>query len=125
MILNHIGVANESREHALRFYRDFLGLEVTKEALLAPELSEQLFSVSREIKMMVFEKEGIKVEVFISGFEHARPDFAHFGIFVDNLSEMTAKARQFDVELVTGKYKEKTVYFLKDFSGNMIEIKQK
>lgn len=125
MLLNHVGITNRSEEQALRFYGDLLGLEKTKEILLAPELSEQIFAVSKEIKILVFEAQGIKVEVFISDFKEALPDFAHFGIFIDNLSELIEKAKRSDVEFIVGTHKEKTVYFLKDFSGNLIEIKQK
>lgn len=78
MELNHVGITNKSEEQALLFYRDFLGLEKTREILLPPELSEQLFSLSQEIKVFVFEKTGIKIEVFISDFQHANPNFTHF-----------------------------------------------
>ncbi|MCF6156962.1 MAG: hypothetical protein E3K36_17395 [Candidatus Brocadia sp.] len=125
MELNHIGITNTNEEQALRFYRDFLGLEKTREILLDPELSEQLFSLSREIKVLVFEKIGIKIEVFISDFHHANPNFTHFGIMLDNFSEVTEKARRSNVDIIMGKHKDKIVYFLKDFSGNLIEIKQK
>ncbi len=125
MELNHIGITNKSEEQALQFYQDFLGLEKTREILLAPELSEQLFSLSREIKVLVFEKPGIKIEVFISDFQHANPNFTHFGIMLDNFSVVTEKAQRSHVDLIIGKHKEKSVYFLKDFSGNLIEIKQK
>ena len=125
MELNHIGITNKSEEQALQFYRDFLGLEKTKEILLPPELSEQLFSLSQEIKVLVFERPGIKVEVFISDFQHANPNFTHFGLMLDNFSEVTEKAQRSHVDLIIGKHKDKTVYFLKDFSGNLIEIKQK
>ena len=125
MELNHIGVTNKSEEQALQFYRDFLGLEKTREILLAPELSEQLFSLSQEVKVLVFEKTGIKVEVFISNFRHANPNFTHFGIMLDNFSEVIEKAPRSNVDIIMGKHKDKTVYFLKDFSDNLIEIKQK
>lgn len=125
MELNHVGITNKNEEQAIRFYQDFLGLEKTREILLPPELSEQLFSLSREIKALVFEKPGLKVEVFISDFQHANPNFTHFGLILDNFAEITEKAQRSHVELVLGKHKEKTVYFLKDFSGNLIEIKQK
>ncbi|MDR4507456.1 MAG: VOC family protein [Candidatus Brocadiaceae bacterium] len=125
MELNHIGITNESEEQALRFYQDFLGLEKTKEMHLAPELSAQLFSLAQEIRVLVFEKPGMKVEVFISNFQHANPNFIHCGLLLDNLPEITEKARQSNVDLIIGKHKDKTVYFLKDFSGNLIEIKQK
>ena len=125
MELNHLGVTNKSEKQALQFYQDFLGLEKTREILLPPELSEQLFSLSQEIKVLVFEKPGIKIEVFISDFQHANPNFTHFGIMLDNLAEVTEKAKRSHVDLIIGKHKEKTVYFLKDYSGNLIEIKQK
>ncbi|MFQ5962807.1 MAG: VOC family protein [Candidatus Scalinduaceae bacterium] len=125
MKLNHIGIINKSEEQALPFYKDFLGLEKTKEIILSPELSEQLFSLSQEVKVLVFENDGIKIEVFISDFQLAHPNFTHFGIMVDNFSEITEKAKRSNVDLIIGKHKEKTVYFLKDFSGNLIEVKQK
>ncbi|HHT9115938.1 MAG: VOC family protein [Planctomycetes bacterium] len=125
MELNHLGVTNKSAEQAIRFYQDFLGLEKTREIILPPELSEQLFSLSQEIKVLVFEKPGIKIEVFISDFQHANPNLTHFGLMLDNISEVTEKAQRSHVDLIIGKHKDKTVYFLKDFSGNLIEIKQK
>lgn len=125
MELNHIGIINKSEEQALQFYKDFLGLEKTKEILLSPELSEQLFSLSQEIKVLVFENDGIKIEVFISDFQPANPNFTHFGIMLNNFSEITEKAKRSNVDIIIGKHKEKTVYFLKDFSGNLIEVKQK
>ena len=125
MELNHLGVTNKSAEQAIRFLSGFLGLEKTREILLPPELSEQLFSLSQEIKVIVFEKPGIKIEVFISDFQHANPNFTHFGMMLDNFTEVTEKAQRSHVDLIIGKHKDKTVYFLKDFSGNLIEIKQK
>ncbi len=125
MELNHVGIINKSEEQALKFYNEFLGLKKTKEMLLVQELSEQLFSVSKEIKVMVFENEGLKIEIFISDFQPENPNFTHFGIMVDSLPEITERAWQFNADLIIGKHKDKTVYFLKDFSGNIIEVKQK
>ena len=125
MQLNHVGIINKNEEQVLKFYVDFLGLEKTKESFLAPELSEQLFSVSKELKVLVVENEGIKIEVFISDFQPENPNFTHFAVMVDSLSGLTERAKQFDAEVIIGKNKDKTVYFLKDFSGNIIEVKQK
>ncbi|MBM4055580.1 MAG: hypothetical protein FJ264_13155 [Planctomycetes bacterium] len=125
MELNHVGIVNRNENQALKFYRDFLGIEKTREILLAPELSNQLFSVSQEIKILVFEKPGIKLEVFLLDFQHATPNIIHFGMMIDSYQELAEKAKRFNVEIIIGKHKEKTVYFLKDFSGNLIEIKQK
>lgn len=126
MLLNHVGIVNTSEEGALLFYRDFLGLEKTREFSVSPELAAQLFSFSREVKVLVFEKEAVKFEVFI--YPHYRkphPDFSHACCMLDDLTGVMEMAPKAGVELITGQHGEKTVYFIKDFSGNLIEIKQK
>ncbi len=126
MLLNHVGVINKSEEQAVRFYKDFLGFKITKESIVSQELSEQLFAVSRDIKLLVFEKEGIKIEVFICpDCKQSYPDFRHIGLMLDDFSEIVKKAPQAGIELIIGKTTEKTVHFIKDLSGNLIEIKQK
>jgi catechol 2,3-dioxygenase-like lactoylglutathione lyase family enzyme len=126
MLLNHIGIINSSEEQAARFYRDFLGFEITKEAFVPQELSEQLFAVSQDVKMMVFEKNGIKIEIFIfPDYKPSTPEFRHIGFLLDNFSEIIEKAPKAGIELVIGKTKEKTVYFIKDFAGNLIEVKKR
>ncbi|GBD96113.1 MAG TPA: VOC family protein [Nitrospirae bacterium] len=126
MLLNHVGIINKSEEQAVRFYKDFLGFEITKESIVSKELSEQLFAVSRDIKLLVFERDGIKIEVFISPeYNPPSPDLNHIGFLLDNFSEIIEKATKAGIELIVGKTKEKTVYFIKDLSGNLIEIKQK
>lgn len=126
MLLNHVGIINKNEEEAVRFYRDFLGFEITKESLVPSELSEQLFAISRDINVLVFERDGIKIEVFISPeYKPACPDIMHTGLLLDDLSEIMEKAQQAGMELITGRTKEKTVYFIRDLSGNLIEIKQK
>lgn len=125
MLLNHAGVVNKSREDALRFYRDFLGFDLTREVTVLQELSEQLFSIAQDILMMVFEKNGIKIEVFIcSECKQPFPDIRHIGLSLENFSEIIEKAQKAGIDLIVGKTKDKTVYFIKDFSGNLIEIKQ-
>ena len=125
MLLNHVGIINKSEEEATRFYGDFLGFEITKRSVIPAELSDQLFAVPRDTDMMVFERNGIKIEVFIAAdYVLSRPDMNHIGLYLDNFSEIVDKAPQAGVELVIGKTIEKTVYFIRDFAGNLIEIKQ-
>jgi len=125
MQLNHVGVFNKSREDALGFYRDFLGFEFTREAMVPAELSEQLFAISRDITMLVFEKDGIKIEVCICPeCTWPSPHLGHTGLLLENFPEMLEKASKSGVDLIMGKTRDKTVYFIRDFSGNLIEIKQ-
>lgn len=126
MLLSHVGIINKNEEQAARFYEDFLGFEMTKEYVVPPELSEQLFAVSDSVRMMVFEKAGIKIEVFISPeYKPPYPEFRHIGFLLDDFSKIVEKAPRSGIELITGRTKDKEVYFMKDFAGNLIEIKQK
>jgi methylmalonyl-CoA/ethylmalonyl-CoA epimerase len=126
MVLNHIGIVNGSAEQAELFYSDFLKFDKTREFIVPPELSLQLFELSREIRALVFEREGIKLEVFICPeCKLPSPDLSHFGLFLDDLSATVAQARKAGVKHIIGKTAEKTVHFIRDFYGNLIEIKQK
>ncbi len=126
MLLNHVGIINNDEEKAVLFYRDFLGLLKTGEFVVEPELSEQLFSISKAIKVLVFEKENTKIEVFISlEFSQPSPNMFHIGLGVDNLAGLIEEASKRSIQVISGSHKGKTVYFVKDFSGNLIEVKQK
>ncbi len=124
MVLDHIGIVNKSEEDALRFYRDILGLDKIKDSVSTADLSEQLFLISKDIKMIVFGKGRVKVEIFIlPEFIHPSPNIPHLGIQVENLEGLLERARQLGARVIKGQRGDKTVYFLQDFSGNLIEVK--
>jgi len=126
MILNHVGIINGNAEQAVLFYRDFLKFEKTREFILSPELSGQLFDISREISVLVFERDGIKLEVFICPeCRLPTPDLSHIGLHLDDLAAILDEAQKTGVQNIIGKTGEKTVHFIRDFYGNLIEIKQK
>jgi len=123
MLLNHAGMINESEEKALRFYHGLLGFEKTREFVVSRELSKQLFSVQEEIKVLVFERDGVKIEIFICPeCRRPFPDYSHIGLLLDDFQAVKEKAKEKGF-LVVGKTDKKTVYFLRDFSGNLVEIK--
>ena len=124
MFLNHVGVINRDADEAERFYRDFLGFDKLKDIILSAELSEQVFSVSGEIRMLAFGIGNQKIEVFIyPEYNFPSPNIPHFGLLIDNFSEVLEKAEKNGITVIKGSHKGKTVYFVMDFSGNMIEIK--
>ncbi|TNF52631.1 VOC family protein [bacterium] len=124
MLLHHVGIFNKDENQAVTFYHDFLGMEKVREYLVTPELSRQLFSVARETRVVTFARGDVKVEIFLSTeFDLPAPNIPHFCLHLENFSEILETARTSGIEVITGKKDDKTVYFLKDFSGNMIEIK--
>lgn len=124
MLLHHVGIFNKDENQAVKFYHDFLGMENVREYVVTPELSHQLFSVARETRVVTFARENVKVEIFLcTEFDLPAPNMPHFCLYLENFSEILETARTSGIEVITGKKEDKTVYFLKDFSGNMIEIK--
>jgi methylmalonyl-CoA/ethylmalonyl-CoA epimerase len=125
MVLDHVGIVNTDEERAVRFYRDFLGLEKIKESSVSAELAEKLFSFDGEIKMLVYGKENLKVEIFIiPGFTPPSPSVAHFCIQLHDLPGFLEKAKSAGVRVISAERGGRTVYFVGDFSGNRIEVKQ-
>jgi predicted enzyme related to lactoylglutathione lyase len=125
MRLSHCGIFNRSSEEAERFYSAFLGISKEKEFTLSPELARSFFSVETEVPVLVFSGRGIKIEVFICPeCRLPEPSFSHIGIDVDDLDAILAKAAAEGVQHIAARKGEKTIHFLKDFSGNLIEIRQ-
>lgn len=125
MNIHHVGIINNKEDNADRFYSGFLGLKRVRQYTVPPELSEQLFSIKEEIKAIVYEGNGIRIEVFIyPKFKRFREEIRHTGILVEDMQSILNKAKSYSVEYIIGKTKDKTVHFIKDYSGNLIEIKQ-
>lgn len=126
MTLDHVGVVSRDEEGADRFYRDLIGLEVIKKSSVLPGIAGKLFSLDREIKMLVYGKGNLKVEVFVlPDFVPPSPAVSHFCIQVPDLAAFLDRARLEGVKEISAERGGRTVYFIEDFSGNRIEVKQK
>jgi len=124
MLFDHVGIMNEDEAGAVRFYEGILGLEKIRESSAPPELSRQLFSVDREIKMLVFGKEDIKVEIFIvPGLSLPHPSVPHFCVQTPDPGALLEKAKKEGVKVISAERGGRPVHFLEDFSGNRIEVK--
>ena len=124
MKIDHIGIVNRSEEEAVRFYQEYLGLEKIRDFMVGQELSMQLFSHAWEIKVLVFEKNDVKLEIFIlQNYTPPSPQIGHTCLYIDRFSELIENSKTSGVTVIRGSHQGKTVHFLKDFSDNMIEIK--
>jgi len=124
MVLDHVGIINEDEDGAVRFYRDILGLKKIKESSVSANLAGQLFSIDREIKMVVYGKENLMVEIFIvPDFSPPSPPVPHFCLQVPDLAALLEKAKKEGVKVISAERGGRTVYFVDDFFGNRIELK--
>jgi catechol 2,3-dioxygenase-like lactoylglutathione lyase family enzyme len=125
MLFHHVANINKNEKDALAFYQDFLGLKKVREYTVSPQLGEQLFSLSREMNVITFEKENVRIEIFICpDFNLPSPNIPHFALHFENFNEFLDNAKKAQVPIITGMKKDKKVYFIKDYSGNLIEVKQ-
>ena len=124
LLVDHIGIINRQEEEAVEFYQNLLGLEKIRESFVPPELSRKLFNLFQEIRMLVFVRGNLKIEVFvIPGFTPLSPNISHFCLQILHFPELLERLKQAGAKVITGQHGGKTVYFTEDFSGNRIEIK--
>ncbi len=124
MVFDHVGIMNKDEDGAVRFYQGVLGLEKLRESSVSPELAGKLFSVDAEMKMLIFGKEGLKVEIFIvPGFGLPSPSVPHICIYVPDLAGLLEKAKREGVKVISAERGGRTVYFIEDYSGNRLELK--
>ncbi len=124
MVLDHVGIMNKDEDRAVRFYQDILGLEKIKESSVSANLAGQLFPFNREIRMLVYGKENLMVEIFIvPDFSPPSPSVPHFCIQVPDPAELLEKAKNEGVKVTFAERGGRTVYFVDDFFGNRIELK--
>ena len=88
------------------------------------ELSRQLFDLFHEVRMLVFGRDDMKIEIFIiPGFNPPLPNISHFCLRILHFEDLLKRLNQAGAKVITGQRGGKTVYFTEDFSGNRIEIK--
>jgi len=121
--LHHVGVHCDDKKKALFFYQDVLGLELVKTFSLSKELTENIFGLARSVDVLAFQNSGIYIEIFLTSYQR-KPSCHHVGLTVENLEEFIVHCQNHDVVTYSVKKGEKTLWFIKDFSGNIFEIKQ-
>ena len=126
MLLNHVALVCRSEENSDRFYQGVLGLAKTGSKMLSSALSNQIFGLDGEYKLVVYEKDGVKFEIFISG-GHVLPekDLAHVCIDVVNRAMLLQNCAAAGVEIIEIPRGEAVLVFIKDFDGNQFEVKEK
>ncbi len=121
-MLQHIGLESRNKETADRFFVDVLGLKEKKNAILSPELNFAIFGMEGPVEMVVYENEQMSVEVFISG-NTVPPSYGHACLVVPNRKMLMERCRTHDLPVVTVQKGDKELLFIRDFSGNLYEIK--
>ena len=125
MILRHVALTSSSEKNSDRFYKDLMGLEKSEPKNLPEVLSKAIFNVDAELLMIHYQGKAVHFEVFITDCPvNKNRRIAHVCLEVDDLKNFLQKCRDLDVEISQIPRGERTLTFIRDFDGNIFEIKQ-
>jgi catechol 2,3-dioxygenase-like lactoylglutathione lyase family enzyme len=121
-MLQHVALEVHSLESSEAFFTEVLGLVKTKSSVLSPELNRAIFGKDESIELVTYANEHLSVELFVTGRPTA-PAYRHLCLAVPDKQLFAAKCEQHNCKVITAKKGEKELMFVKDFSGNLYEIK--
>lgn len=124
MQLKHVAFVSSSEERADTFYADLLGLTKSEPKILPLELSTSIFNVDRELAMINYQNEQVHFEIFLAPSDGEKsPKIEHACLEVDDLEVFLEKCSQLGIDVSRIPKADKTLIFVRDFDGNLFEIK--
>lgn len=125
MHIKHVALACTSESKADTFYANLLGLTKSEPKILPLDLSRAIFNVDSELVMINYQDDRVHFEIFIAPSDRGNnPKIEHTCLEVDDLDEFLAKCRKLNVDVSRIPKADKTLTFIRDFDGNLFEIKR-
>jgi catechol 2,3-dioxygenase-like lactoylglutathione lyase family enzyme len=121
---NHVALEVTRKEEARIFFEEILGIPKVRSFVIPPDLSEAIFGEPREIEVENFAKGEVNFEVFFSKKTHTSL-CVHVCVEVEDREKVISKCRIYGITPNIVKKGDRELLFIKDFSGNLFEIKKK
>lgn len=128
MFLKHVALVCGSEKKSDKFYKDLLGLKKQDPKTLPEELSAQIFNRASQYQIINYADDGTHFEIFIDDrLDPGRNDrkIEHICIEIEDLEAFIEKCRALAVNILQVPRGEKHLTFVRDFDGNLFEIKSK
>ena len=121
----HMGVASRSEANADRFFVTVLGLTKSGPKTLAVPVSKGCFGVAADLPMIYYDGDGIQFEVFIDpNRKDSNDPIVHACLAVEDRDAFVAHCEAHDIEVRRVPKGERTLIFIRDYDGNLYEIKE-
>lgn len=122
MELSHVALLLDN-EAGIEFYRMLLMREASLSRFIEPEVSEKIFGIRMKMKLVRFDLETGRIELFIPQTRlDERRKIGHFGLGVPKGTVERLKSLGIEVsEIDRGDY---ILGFVRDSSHNLIELKE-
>ena len=124
MILRHVALTCSSEKNSDRFFKKLLGLKKSMPKTLPSSLSRAIFNVDGELQIINYMNEDIHFEIFIADDStRCVNPIAHVCIEIDDLETFLTKCVEVDVNVSQIPKGNRTLTFIRDYDGNLFEIK--
>lgn len=121
----HVAVARRSESASDRFFAGLLGLERSRARDLAPDLAERIFGRAVACRMIDYERDGIRFEVFVpADGELGTRGFGHVCLTVEDRETLVARCLGEPCRVIRVPREGSDIVFLEDGDGNLYEIQE-
>ena len=95
-----------------------------KKFAISAELSDAIFGIKENVEIEVYDNHETRFEVFITqtGKKHG---YEHICIEINNKEEFINRCKKHSIEPMIIDKDGKNLLFVRDFSGNLFEVKEK
>lgn len=120
---HHLGLTIAYETDVREFYQDILGLDIQREFVLEKEMAERIFHRNRDVKIVAGMIGDMYMELFLDS-EGSRVVWEHVCLVVDDRAALIEKCRAKDYQVTIVQRESSELVFIRDCSGNIIEIKE-
>jgi catechol 2,3-dioxygenase-like lactoylglutathione lyase family enzyme len=124
MQLKHVALVCSSEEKSDQFYTNILGLQKVSSKTIPSTLVNQIFNIDSDLKIINYANDNIVFEVFIDNKKRAEKNkIEHICIQVENLESFLERCRSIAVNVLQVPKEDRQITFIKDYDGNLFEVK--
>ncbi len=121
-LLNHVAVECVDQQSADLFFTTILGMKKIKSTVISKELSTAIFLIDSSVAFHLYDNGTLRVEVFIRRSKR-EPTYSHLCLEVANKDDFITRCKQHGLEPFVVEKDGKQLFFVRDFSENVYEIK--
>jgi len=122
--LHHVALQYKDRKKAEIFFTKILNLSFKKTFTLNKKLSNNIFGIDEEVIIDVYSNKDCYFEIFITK-RKTKYNYEHISMEISNKEEFIRRCKKYNIQPMFIKKDEKILLFIKDYAGNLFEIKEK